>query len=123
MDKHKNFIYLLAETSSQAQRKALVESITPEQFRALSQVIVNALQLNIPVDKSVVIKLQSHKKIFTTLSNRNLGARTRLKAFKNRYNPVILMLKATVPTLKAIAKNEYNGTGFPRQIRPSVEKV
>ena len=106
MDKHKNFIYLLAETSSQAQRKALVESITPEQFRALSQVIVNALQLNIPVDKSVVIKLQSHKKIFTTLSNRNLGPRTRLKAFKNRYNPVILMLKAAVPTLKAIAKNE-----------------
>ena len=106
VDRHKNFLYLLADTPSRAQKKALVETISPEQFRALSQVVVNALQLNIPVDKSVVIKLQSQKKIFTILSDRNLGARKRLKAFQSRYNPVILLLKAAVPTLKTIVKNE-----------------
>ena len=105
--KHKHYIYLLSETSSSHQRKALVDTITKEQFRALSQVIVNALHLNIPLEKSVVSKLKSHRKTFALLSDRKVGVRKRLKVFKSRYNIVIYMLKAAVPTLRSIErKNE-----------------
>ena len=102
--KHKHYIYLLSETSSSHQRKALVDTITKEQFRALSQVIVNALHLNIPLEKSVVSKLKSHRKTFALLSDRKVGVRKRLKS---HYNIVIYMLKAAVPTLRSIErKNE-----------------
>ena len=102
--KHKHYIYLLSETSSSHQRKALVDTITKEQFRALSQVIVNALHLNIPLEKSVVSKLKSHRKTFVLLSDRKVGVR---KRFKSHYNIVIYMLKAAVPTLRSIErKNE-----------------
>ena len=107
VEKHKHFLYLLSETTSASQRKALVDTITQEQFRALSQVIVNALHLNIPLAKSVVEKLKGHQKIFALLSNRKVGVRKHLKVFKSRYNIVIYMLKATVPILKSIErKNE-----------------
>ena len=107
VEKHKHFLYLLSETTSASQRKALVDTITQEQFRALSQVIVNALHLNIPLAKSVVEKLKGHQKIFALLSNRKVGVRKRLKVFKSCYNIVIYMLKATVPILKSIErKNE-----------------
>ena len=100
--KHNHYIYLLSETSSSHQRKALVDTITKEQFRALSQVIVNALHLNIPLEKSVVSKLKSHHKTFVVLNDQKVGVRKGLKVFKGRYNIVIYMLKAALPTLRSI---------------------
>ena len=49
LQKHRYFLYLLSETESLKQQKALSDSITPEQFRALTQVVINALHLNIPL--------------------------------------------------------------------------
>ena len=98
--KHKHYMYLLSETSSSHQRKALVDTITKEQFRALSQVTVNVLHLNIPLEKSVVSKLKSHRKTFALLSDRKVGVRKRLNVFKSRYNIVIYMLKGCCAYLK-----------------------
>ena len=104
LEKHRYFLYLLSETESLKQQKALSDSITPEQFRALTQVVINALHLNIPLKDKVIEKLRKHRKLFTQLTDRNLSAKKRLLVFKKHYKTVIYLLKSALPVVKAITK-------------------
>ena len=100
--KHWDYIHLLANTSSTQQRKALLDTITKEQFKAVSEIILNVAHLKIPVSKSSISKLSRHKKTIELLVNKQVGAHHRLNAVKKNSKLVVTLLQAALPGLKTI---------------------
>ena len=76
LQKHRYFLYLLSETESLKQQKALSDSITPEEFRALTQVVINALHLNIPLKDKVIEKLRKQEIIHTAHGQKLISHKT-----------------------------------------------
>ena len=77
MRKHSSFLYLLRETNSSAQKKALLKNITPGQFQALTLVLYNIIHLKILSDSSYRKKLKRYKTPLTLITNRTVGKASR----------------------------------------------
>lgn len=100
--KHWAYIHLLAKTPSAQQRKALLETITPEQFKAVSEVILNVVHLKVPIPKAAVARLKRHKAIIGLLADRKVSARRRLEVLANNLNLVVKILNTALPGLQTL---------------------
>ena len=100
--KHWDYIHLLANTSSTQQRKVLLNTITSNQFKAVSEIILNVVYLNIPVSKSSASKLKRHKKTVEVLADKRVGAHRRLETLKKNPKLVAALLQAALPGLKTL---------------------
>ena len=99
--KHRTFIYLLGETNSAAQKRALLKTITPGQFQALT-LVLNIIHLKVPSDSSFRKKLKRYKTPLTLITNRKVGKATRLSTLKSNPTAVSLLIKSALPGLKTI---------------------
>ena len=100
--KHNSFLCLLGETNSAAQKKALLKTITPGQFQALTLVLYNIIHLKIPSDSSYRKKLKRYKTPLTAITNRKVGKASRLSTLKSNPTAVSLLIKSALPGLKTI---------------------
>ena len=100
--KHWDFIHLLANTSSTQQRKVLLDTITPDQFKAVSEIILNVAYLKIPVSKASTSKLKRQKKIVELLADKKVGGYRRLETLKKNPKVVVSLLQAALPGLKTL---------------------
>ena len=117
--KHSTFHYLLGETNSAAQKKALLKTITPGQFQALTLILYNIIHLKVPSDSSYRRKLKWYKSSLTLITNRKVGKATRLSTLKSNSTAVSLLIKSALPGLKTILSTRNsakNDTGAQRRI-------
>ena len=117
--KHSTFLYLLGETNSAAQKKALLKTITPGQFEALTLILYNIIHLKVPSDSSYRRKLKWYKSSLTLITNRKVGKATRLSTLKSNSTAVSLLIKSALPGLKTILSTRNsakNDTGAQRRI-------
>ena len=100
VNKHLNYIYLLGETTSAAQRKALLSTITKEQFRVLTLVLYNIDYLKIPIEYSDKKKLKRYRKPLSVITDKKVRKRRRLLTLKQNPAAVGLLLSAALPGLR-----------------------
>ena len=100
--KHSTFVYLLGETNSAAQKRALLKTITPGQFQALTLVLYNIIHLKVPSDSSFRKKLKRYKTPLTLITDRKVGKAKRLSTLKSNPTAVSLLIKSALQGLKTI---------------------
>lgn len=94
------YLHLLMNTSSTAQRKALLDTITNEQLKALTEVIHNVLQGNIPLTQVHKNKLRHHKAFLRILGDPKISLARKREALCQKDTIIILLLKAAASRLK-----------------------
>lgn len=93
------YLQLLMKTSA-VQRKALLDTITNEQLKALTEVTHNMLQGNIPLSEFHKRRLRQHKAFLRILGDIKVPLTTKREALCRKGNVVALILKAAEPRLK-----------------------
>ena len=69
LKKHKSFIHLLCETLSKEQRQVLLDTATPGQIRALSELSLNLLHEHCgSIDKVLRDKVTEYQEFFRKLA-------------------------------------------------------
>jgi len=94
------YLHLLMTTSSSTQRKALLDTITNEQLKALTEVTHNLLQGNITITEAQKRSLRRHKTFLRTLGNIKVPFSEKREALCRKGAAVKLLLKAAAPQLK-----------------------
>ena len=95
------FIRLLAETTSKAQRKALLETATKQQLKTLVEITYNILQLHFPVSKTYQNKLIKRGHVLEGIVDRRKKERQRDRYIKKHLSTILLIVKASLPALNA----------------------
>ena len=77
LEQHKPFFKALAEQPGQITRRKLLGQATKDQINMLSEVILNLLKRNVPVDPSLMARLRKHKNILRELRLRQHSIKKR----------------------------------------------
>ena len=94
------YLQLLMMTPSAAQRKAMLDTITNDQLRALTEVAHNLLQGRIPISESHKRKLRTHKTFLQVLGDIKVPLAKKREALCRKGAVVILLLRASAGALK-----------------------
>ena len=94
------YLQLLMRTRSKDQRRVLLDTITNEQLRALTEVTHNILQGNIPLTASHKRELRTEKSFLQILGDIKAPLVKKREAFCGKADIVVLLLKAAAPRLK-----------------------
>ena len=87
-------------TSSTEQRTALLDTITNEQLKALTEVVHNILQGNVPLSEAHKRTLRQHKPFLRVMGDLKTSAKKKREALCRKGAIVNLLLKAAEPRLK-----------------------
>ena len=71
------FFKTLAEQPSQVTRRKLLEQATKEQINMMSEVILNLMKRNLPVDPNLYARLKKHREILRQLHLRKNSLKKR----------------------------------------------
>jgi len=94
------YLMNLMNTTSMEQRKALLDSITNEQLKALTEVTHNILQGNIPLTEAHKRKLRPQKKFLSILGDIKVPLTKKREALCRKGAIVNVLLKAAEPRLR-----------------------
>lgn len=97
-----SYLKLLRGTPSKPQRKALLDTITVDQAKALSEIAHNFLEGNIPVAKDSLDRLRKHKTLIRQLGNKSVSIKRKRQLVCKRGTVILLLLTVSEPTLKKI---------------------
>ena len=100
LTKHLNYIYLLGETTSAAQRKALLNTITKEQFKVLTLILYNIVNLKIPTENIDQKRLKRYRRSLSVITDKKVRTSKRLSTLKKNPAGVALLLRAALPGLR-----------------------
>ena len=100
MKKHIWYLHLLMTTTSSTQRKALLDTITNEQLKALTEVIHNLLQGNIPITETQKRNLRKHKMFLRILGNPKVPFSRKRDTLCRKGSVVGTVLKIAAPQLR-----------------------
>ena len=95
-----DYIYLLGETASAAQRKALLNTITKEQFKALTLILYNIVNLKIPTENIDQKRLKRYRRSLSVITDKKVTTSKRLSTLKKNPAGVALLLRAALPGLR-----------------------
>ena len=84
LTKHLDYIYLLGETTSAAQRKALLNTITKEQFKVLTLVLYNIVNFKIPTENIDQKRLKRYRRSLSVITDKKLTTSKRLSTLKKK---------------------------------------
>lgn len=87
-------------TSSTAQRRALLDTITNEQLKSLTEVTHNLLQGNIPMTETQKRNLRKHKIFLRILGNPKATFSQKREALCQKGVVVVTLLKIAAPQLR-----------------------
>lgn len=100
MKKQVWYLHLLMTTASAPQRKALLDTVTQDQLRALTETTHNVLQGNIPLTEGQKRQLRKHKKFLRILGDPKVPNSTKREALCRKGAVVVALLRAAAPRLK-----------------------
>ena len=98
--KHWSYLQLLMNTASKQQRKQLLDTITNDQLRALTEVIVNLLQSILPIATSHKPKLKRHRIIIRQLGDTEISSKKKRELLCKHGVVIANLLKAVEPALR-----------------------
>lgn len=93
------YLHLLM-TSTSSQKKALLDTITNEQLKALTEVTHNLLQGRIPITESQKRNLRKHKTFLRILGNSKIPYSKKREALCQKGAVITSVLKVAAPQLK-----------------------
>ena len=91
LKKESTFLKLLLVTTSQ-QQKALIETITPSQMKAIVQIVYNVLQGNRHLPENIKSRLQKDKLFIRRFISRQLRRKERRKLLLNHLLSILLII-------------------------------
>ena len=100
MKKNVWYLHLLMTTSSSAQRRALLDTITNEQLKSLTELTHNLLQGNIPITETQKRNLRKHKMFLRILGNPKVSFLQKREALCQKGGVVVTVLKIAAPQLR-----------------------
>ena len=100
LKKHASFFQLLSTTTSKLQKKVLLDTITQDQLKALTEITINLLKGNIPVTPIYKSKLKRYKKLYFLIANSSVSAKTKKRALCRQGQAISLLLKSVETVLK-----------------------
>ena len=98
--KQTSFLRLFIETSSNQQRKALLNTVTDDQLKALTEITYNLLQDSIPVTAAQKKKLRTYKRLLVLLGDPKTSPKKKKRALCRQTKGITLLLRTVEPTLK-----------------------
>ena len=96
------YLKLFIQTSSHFQRKALLDTITTDQVKALCEITHNLLQGNINVSDNKLRPLLKHQTFIRSLGNPKVSLKEKKKLVCCRAPILLKLLKVCQPTLGQI---------------------
>ena len=100
MKKEWNFIQLLTETS-QAQRLALLKTLSSTQLAVLCEITLNLLQGNIEVSPAVIQYLKKHRSFLRKLASKDIPQEKKKRAIRVKHKVITYLLQSVKPVLEA----------------------
>ena len=100
LTKHLDYIYLLGETTSAAQQKALLNTITKEQFKVLTLVLYNIVHLKILTESIDQKRLKRYRRSLSVITDKKVRTSKRLSTLKKNPAGAVLLLRAALPGLR-----------------------
>jgi len=94
------YLHLLMTTASSPQRKALLDTITNDQLKALTELTHNLLQGKIPITEAQKRTLRKHKSFLRILGNIKVSFPAKREALCRKGAVVRVLLKTAAPQLK-----------------------
>ena len=94
------YLQLLMHTGSKEQRRVLLDTVTNDQLRALTEVTHNILQGNIPLTASHKRKLRTEKSFLQILGDIKAPSVKKREALCRKGDIIVYLLKAAAPRLK-----------------------
>ena len=95
------FLELLQSTSVK-QRKALLQTLTRDQFHALCEVVINVYKGNVPVSNYYVKKLLPFKRSIQLLADKHVCANRKKKILALKHALIPWVLKPVLSMLKKV---------------------
>ena len=96
------YLHLLMTTASSAQRKALLDTVTNDQLKALTEVTHNLLQGHIPITEGQKRNLRKHKTFLRILGNPKVPFAQKREALCRKGAVVTSVLKIATPQLRLL---------------------
>ena len=101
--KVENYLHLLLNTSK-VQARALLETSNPDQVLAISEIILNLLENQLPVSSNLSSHIAKNLSLFKKLSRRKVTERTKYniirKQWKLIWNTLLLFKKNLIEALE-----------------------
>lgn len=101
LKEQRHFLVLFTQ-SKPSQRKALLQTITKDQLRALSQIAHNIIKLRIKLSSAEKSQLKRERRLLYILGDRSLGYERKSEAIVSKQRFVYILLKIVLPYLKPI---------------------
>ena len=98
------YFRVFTSTTSNKQRQALLDTITRDQLRAFTQIVVNFLQRTFTVPASSLTSLKSHRRFLRHIGDTTLTFRAKRNLLRRKAVAVTEFLKAVEPALQAYLK-------------------
>lgn len=101
----KNISFLQAfKVLSETQRLILLENVTPEQSKILSDIAANILRGNLRLSPDKKVLLSKHKKFLRCISDSNTSHQDRLKCIKNHPKSSLTLIEVSVYKITRLVK-------------------
>ena len=100
MKKNIWYLHLLMTSTSSIQRRALLDTITNDQLKSLTEVTHNLLQGNIPMTENQKRNLRKHKTFLKILGNPKASFAQKREALCEKVAVVVTLLKIASPQLR-----------------------
>ncbi|OOY71986.1 hypothetical protein BOW09_12325 [Solemya velum gill symbiont] len=98
--KHVSFFRVLLTTTSKLQRKVLLDTITHDQLKALTEITHNILKGNLPITSVQKKLLKRHVKLYLLIGDPKRSDKSKRKALCRQGQAIVTLLKSTEASLK-----------------------
>ena len=95
------FLQLFVQTSS-TQRKALLDTVTHPQLRALSEIAHNIIRGKVTLTPSDQAQLKRNRRLIHLLGDKKLGNKHKHKLVRNKQRTLHLLIKIAVTYLESV---------------------
>ena len=95
------FLQLFVQTSS-TQRKALLDTVTHPQLRALSEIAHNIIRGKVTLTPSDQAQLKRNRRLIHLLGDKKLGNKHKQKLVRNKQRTLHLLIKIAVTYLESV---------------------
>ena len=100
LKKHQAFLQLLSEKISVQQRRAILQTTTPEQIKVLSEIAANVINGSLILPNASIRKLVRYKHLVQLLSDTSLSRKK--EALKKQSLGLVTLLQVVTPALRSL---------------------
>ena len=98
--KQASYLRLFIDTPSKQQKRVLLDTITDNQLKALTEITFNLLQGVIPITTDQKNKLRKYKRLVELIGDPKASPKKKKKALCRQAKVITLILRSVEPSLK-----------------------